>query len=1202
MKIIFRNLVGLGLLASLLTTVMVGREQPEGPKGTKPQSLDKAAQTKNAAILNINNFTSWSTANGQGQQPPNQAYNGDAFPRGTTHPIFADGMVWGGKCYTDAAYTVVAPVQLVRVGGNTYNVGNAVGWINGSGAGAVAVSTSDSKARIYRIRRDWTIMAAEELKRDAAENNLVTVSAVSDADVQTIVTQYATDWKEWPAGPTNDLTIPNLGAPYIERNGVPGYQRPPAFSAAFTLDSLIGGNYDEPGVAGSDPSSPAGQVMWTVFNDLTRGNMIGFEGSEPMGLEGQLTIWGYKRGDALGNLYFKRLKVINKGGAVVNSTTGAKGYLYIDSMYVCQWSDEDLGNSGDDLAGCDSALSIAFVYNGNGVDNEYAKFNLPPPAVGYDFLAGPIVASPGDTAVFDLKPKPGFKNLPMSSFCWFAAGNSIASDPPFSYEGAQQWWRLLRGFRPTASTSLDFYYPGPPGTDPFTHFPLGGDPYRGTGSLDGQGTPYSSVPGDRRTVSNTGPFRLAAGDTQEITVGVVAGLGGDRLSSVAVMKANDAAVQQTYDLRFQVSQPPSAPIVTSTELDGKVIIEWGSNAARLNDTETKISQPGTFTFEGYNVYQLPSASSGLSSGKRLATYDLVNTVGVILNTEFDLVAGQNLSKPIQFGSNSGIQRYFVFDRDYIRDINGLNNGQEYYLAVTAYSRSVDPGFVAALESSPIVQTVSPKHPYGIQPKKSFGDTVAVTKAGPSDGSSIVLVVSPTQVTGHSYKVTFDATGGTWNLIDVSGGAIPGTSTTRAANTVVASGVSDQDGDAASPIVDGLQVKVFGAPNGTKDFLHVNNPAGAINPPSYASFSTFNGWGFPSASGADQPPIATAASAGGPSIGDYGGAANERWGIHTGGSGAGDESYETRFIPRVFRNDNYSRYIPYDYELRFTAAGGKAYLAFTTGAVINVPFEIWNIGIGTPANATDDIRMIPWINDADANGAFNLQQVDHALSGSDNDPYTDWIYWMDANPKTPGSAGYNAFVADPNYDAGGAVTGTGGEVMARTVLVAVNGGSVSAVNWPANVVSLMPATGNTFRIISTKPNSSVDQYTFNTATYMATRSTDLEKESANRVGVFPNPYYAFNPQETNRFVRFVTFNNLPPTVKVRIFNLAGQLVRTLDKSDNAQTLRWDLNNQYRFPVASGIYIAHLEMTLSDGTVMSKVLKLAIIQEQEVPDVF
>ncbi|MEK6572025.1 MAG: T9SS type A sorting domain-containing protein, partial [Bacteroidota bacterium] len=100
-------------------------------------------------------------------------------------------------------------------------------------------------------------------------------------------------------------------------------------------------------------------------------------------------------------------------------------------------------------------------------------------------------------------------------------------------------------------------------------------------------------------------------------------------------------------------------------------------------------------------------------------------------------------------------------------------------------------------------------------------------------------------------------------------------------------------------------------------------------------------------------------------------------------------------------------------------------------------------------------------------------------------------------------------------------------------------------------------------------------------------------------VFPNPYYAFNAAETNRFNKFVTFNNLPPQVVFRVFNLAGQLVATLEKDDpSTQFFRWDLNNQAGFPVASGIYIVHLDMKLSDASNVNKVLKLAIIQEQEV----
>jgi hypothetical protein len=115
--------------------------------------------------------------------------------------------------------------------------------------------------------------------------------------------------------------------------------------------------------------------------------------------------------------------------------------------------------------------------------------------------------------------------------------------------------------------------------------------------------------------------------------------------------------------------------------------------------------------------------------------------------------------------------------------------------------------------------------------------------------------------------------------------------------------------------------------------------------------------------------------------------------------------------------------------------------------------------------------------------------------------------------------------------------------------------------------------------------------------------DLEKFSAERVGVYPNPYYAFNPAELTRLSRFVTFNNLPPQAKIRIFNLAGHLVRVIDKDNTSQFERWDLLNNDGLPVASGMYIAHLTMTMpTDGSEVTKILKLAVIQEQEVLDVY
>jgi hypothetical protein len=63
------------------------------------------------------------------------------------------------------------------------------------------------------------------------------------------------------------------------------------------------------------------------------------------------------------------------------------------------------------------------------------------------------------------------------------------------------------------------------------------------------------------------------------------------------------------------------------------------------------------------------------------------------------------------------------------------------------------------------------------------------------------------------------------------------------------------------------------------------------------------------------------------------------------------------------------------------------------------------------------------------------------------------------------------------------------------------------------------------------------------------------------------------------------------------------VRTIEKDNASEFQRWDLLNHDGLPVASGMYIAHIEVTLpTDGSTAEKILKFAIIQEQEVLDVY
>ena len=83
-------------------------------------------------------------------------------------------------------------------------------------------------------------------------------------------------------------------------------------------------------------------------------------------------------------------------------------------------------------------------------------------------------------------------------------------------------------------------------------------------------------------------------------------------------------------------------------------------------------------------------------------------------------------------------------------------------------------------------------------------------------------------------------------------------------------------------------------------------------------------------------------------------------------------------------------------------------------------------------------------------------------------------------------------------------------------------------------------------------------------------------------------------ETSRYEHFVTFSHLPAKATIRIFDVAGHMVRKLAKNDPDQFFTWNLDNDNGLPVASGLYIAHIEMP---EVKMEKVLKLAIVQEQQ-----
>lgn len=919
-------------------------------------------------------------------------------------------------------------------------------------------------------------------------------------------------------------------------------------------------------------------TVWCVFNEADPSVHTNMN-APPLGVEIQMTAFGFNRSDALGNAIFYKWKIINKGGRS------------LDSTYITIWSDVDLGDSGDDYDGCDTTLGLGITYNGDPVDGVYGST---PPATGFDFLQGPLVpGAPTDTARFpDGRTFPGMKLLKMTSFIKYSndatdLGNPQTGEEVFNYQkGVTRSGQLIRDPQNNPTT---FMFPGDPT-----------QPSSATNWIE------TDPPGDRRFMMTAGPFHLADGDTQEIVAANLIAVGADYKGSVTAVKNADALVQTAYDLNFKLAAPPEPPIVEATPLDAAMILSWGdgneaaAKAIDIEATETldPIAQAGgavdaTYNFQGYVVYQLPSASADPSTWKVFKTFDLPGNVEPIYDNVFDPVLGYQVNKPVKYGENQGIQRTILIDRDLFAN-TPLRNSKDYYYVVSSYTYN-DESVPKTLESGFNVITVRPGKLLGLRTRSSRGDTIAAVSrvAGASDGFAQAFVVNPSRVTGDDYLVTFsrDTVSGNilWNVDNQTTGQ-------RLLSNQV-----NQTGDEAYPTVDGIMIKVFGAPNDMKGIVEVAN-AGGPHDPTQGAF-LFNGSEFPSLiecdPGGPTPPGCDRPT---PNV------SGASWGIHTGADGLGTppDIHYPYFVSRVFRGTNFSRFVPYDFELRFVGngTGAKGYMRFSTENVVDIPFELWNIGINTPEDPSDDYRMIAGIFDFETLPAepgydvFNMVQNDHPISGGDNDPETDWIYWYDPVDRSPGQAGYTAWAANPDPEAL-----LGGEVMARMVLVNFNAGSISDPTWPLNIPAerRMVETGSVFRIVATKPNQpNSDQFLVSTAGLQPTENSELAKTDISLVNVVPNPYFGANAYERNQFNRVVRFTNLPANATVRIFNLVGDLVRTLRKTENdpGTTVDWDLQNENALPVASGMYIAYVDMP-GLGT---RTLKLAVILSQERLDNF
>ena len=77
-------------------------------------------------------------------------------------------------------------------------------------------------------------------------------------------------------------------------------------------------------------------------------------------------------------------------------------------------------------------------------------------------------------------------------------------------------------------------------------------------------------------------------------------------------------------------------------------------------------------------------------------------------------------------------------------------------------------------------------------------------------------------------------------------------------------------------------------------------------------------------------------------------------------------------------------------------------------------------------------------------------------------------------------------------------------------------------------------------------------------------------SLDKVRVVPNPYIISALWETGWNEHVIQFTGLSQKAAIKIFNTAGELIKTLDKDNNTSIMEWDLKNEYNQLVAPGVY--------------------------------
>ena len=227
-----------------------------------------------------------------------------------------------------------------------------------------------------------------------------------------------------------------------------------------------------------------------------------------------------------------------------------------------------------------------------------------------------------------------------------------------------------------------------------------------------------------------------------------------------------------------------------------------------------------------------------------------------------------------------------------------------------------------------------------------------------------------------------------------------------------------------------------------------------------------------------------------------------------------------------------------------------------------------------------MRAGAWVGYSMLAESFNLfgNGADTELDCEGNESGNDVIIRLrSTQPYKPYAVGEGIDLPGPALTIGKAYYVQSGKVTvnqtdASGTLVSLTFGAGEVFTAEETTYTLEGLTGNVIETV----NGALPLYTFNTADIAPTISKSIGEDKLADIKAVPNPYYAYSEYETGRLEYLIKIINLPQECTINIFTVNGVLVRTYEKDDaTTSSVDWNLKNQDGIPIASGLYIIHIE---------------------------